>query len=147
MLQAQTTPPSLDAAGILRVQSIVGALLYYARSVDNKILVVLSDLVQQQATATEATNNAINQLLEYVATYPADGITFRASNMVLSAHSDSAYLNVSKARSRAGAHIMLSEDVTITKYNGPVLAIAQTIKCVMYSAAEAELASLYICAK
>ena len=85
-----------------------------------------------QATATEATNDAINQLLDYVATYPADGITFRASDMVLSAHSDAAYLNVSKAISRAGAYIMLSEDVLVPKYNRPVLTIAQIIKCVMY---------------
>ena len=102
---------------------------------------------QQQATATEATNDAINQLQDYVATYPADGITFRASDIVLSAHSDEAYLNVSKARSHTGAHIMLSKDVPVPKYNGPVLIIAQIIKCVMYSAAEAELAGLYICAK
>ena len=67
--------------------------------------------------------------------------------MVLSAHYDTAYLNVSKARNRAGAHIMLSEDVTVPKYNGPVLTIAQIIKCVISSAAEAELARLYICAK
>ena len=72
---------------------------------------------QQQATATKATNDAINQLLDYVTTYPDDGITFRASDMVLSGHSDAAYLDFSKARSRAGAHIMLSEDVPVPKYN------------------------------
>ena len=42
---------------------------------------------------------------------------------------------------------MLSEDVPVPKYNGPVLTIAKIIKCVMSSAAEAELAGLYICAK
>ena len=67
--------------------------------------------------------------------------------MVLSAHSDEAYLNDSKARIRAGAHIMLSEDVPVPKYNGPVLTIAKITKCVMSSAAEYELAGLYICAK
>ena len=67
--------------------------------------------------------------------------------MVLSAQSNAAYLKVSKERSRADAHIMLSEDVPVPRYNGPVLAIAQIIKCVMSSAAEAELAGLYICAK
>ena len=102
---------------------------------------------QQQATSTEATNDAINHLLDYVATYPAYGITFRVSDMVLSAHSDAAYLNVSKARSRAGAHIMFYEDIPVPKYNRPVLTIAQIIKCVMSSDAEAELAGLYICAK
>jgi len=101
---------------------------------------------QQQAAATEATNNDIDQLLGYIATYPANGITYRASNMVIAAHSDAAYLNVSKARSRAGAHSMLAKDVPVPSYNIPVLTVARIIKCVMSSAAEAELAGLYICA-
>ena len=148
MLLALTNPPPpLNATGILRVQAIVHTLLFYARAVDNKLLVPLSELGQQQASATEATNDPIAQLLDYVATYPSDGITFCSSNMILSAHSDAEYLNVSKARSRAGAHIMLSEDVPVTSYNGPVLTIPQIIKCVMSSAAEYELAGLYICAK
>ena len=67
--------------------------------------------------------------------------------MVLSAHSNAAYLNVNKARSRASAHIMLSKDVPVHIYNGPVVTIAQIIKCVMSSAAEYELVGLYICAK
>ena len=67
--------------------------------------------------------------------------------MILAAHSDAAYLNISKARSRAGAHIMLSEDVPVPNINGPILTIAQIIKFVMSSAAEAELAGLFICAK
>ena len=114
---------------------------------DNKLLVALSKLDQQQAAVTEATNDATAQLLDFVATYPADDITYRASGMVLSAHSDAAYLNVSKAGSRAGAHIMLSEDVPVPSYYGPVLTVTQIIKCVMSSAAEAELGGLYICAK
>eukprot|EP00804_Cyclotella_cryptica_P007026 CCRYP_007142-RA/>CCRYP_007142-RA protein AED:0.41 eAED:0.40 QI:0/0/0/0.5/1/1/2/0/156 len=67
--------------------------------------------------------------------------------MILSAHSDAAYLNASKARNRAGAHIMLSEDTPVPSYNGPILTLAQIIKFVASSAAEAELAGLYICAK
>ena len=125
----------LDKAGILRVQSIVCALLFYGRAIDNKLLVALSKLGQQQASATEATNDEITQLLDYVATYPSDGITYRSSGMVLSAHSYAAYLNVTKARSRAGAHIMLSENIPAPTYNGPVLTVAHIIKNVMSSAA------------
>ena len=99
----------------------MGALLFYGRAVDNKLLVALSELGQQQASATEATNDAITQLLDYVATYPSDGIYYRASGMVFAANSDAAYLNITKARSRAGAHIMLSENVPAPTYNGPVL--------------------------
>ena len=139
--------PALDKDSITRVQAIVGALLYYARAVDNKLLVALSELDQQHATITEATNNDIAKLLDFVETYPADGITYRASKRVLSAHSDATYPSVSKARSRAGAHIILLEDVPVPSYNGTVLIVAQIIKCVMSSADEAELGRLYICAK
>ena len=66
--------------------------------------------------------------------------------MFLSDHSDAAYLNVPRARSRAGAHIMLSENTPVPSLNGPVLTIAQIIKSVMSSAAEAKLTGLFICA-
>ena len=139
--------PPLDADYFLRVQSIVGALMFYGRAIDNKILVSLSELGQHQSASTQATNNAILQLLDYVATYPSDGITFRSSKIILSAHSDALYLNITKARIRAGAHIMLSENVSVLSYNRPILTIAQIIRNVMLSATESELAGLLICAK
>ena len=67
--------------------------------------------------------------------------------MILSAHSDAAYINITKARSRAGSHTMLSENIPVPAYNKPILTIAQIIQNVMSSAAEAELAGLFICAK
>ena len=44
LTQEEETSPALDASGIKRVQAIVGALMYYARAVDNKLLVVLSSI-------------------------------------------------------------------------------------------------------
>ena len=41
-----TTPP-LDIQGTKRVQGIVRSLLYYARAVDNKLLVGLSAIISQ----------------------------------------------------------------------------------------------------
>ena len=67
--------------------------------------------------------------------------------MILATHFDAAYLNVSRARSRAGAPIMLSENTPVPSLNGPVLTIAQIIKNVMSPAAEAKLSGLFICAK
>ena len=87
------------------------------------------------------------QLLDYLVTYPDDGITYRASDMILSGHSDTAYLNVSQARSRVVSHIMLSEDVPVPLHKGPVLTIAQIIKNVMSISSEAELEGLFTIAK
>ena len=67
--------------------------------------------------------------------------------MLLAGHADAGFLNESKSRSRAGAHIFLSEDTPTPAFNGPVLTIAEIIKFVMSSAAEAELAALFIAAK
>ena len=79
------------------------------RAVNNKLLVALSAIGAQQAAATEDTVAAIDQLLDYVAIYPNDGILFRKSDMILAAHADAGFLNESQAGSRAGAHIFLSE--------------------------------------
>ena len=40
------------------------------READNKLLVTLNSIGTQQAAATEATNEAINKMLDYLATYP-----------------------------------------------------------------------------
>ena len=121
--------------------------MFYGWAVNNKILVALSYLDQQQTAATQATNDAIMQILEYITTYPSDGITFLSREMILSAHIDAAYLNATKARSSNGAHIMLSENSPVPSYNSPILTIAQIIRNVISSAAEAKLAGLFICAK
>ena len=67
--------------------------------------------------------------------------------MILAAHADAGFLNESKARGRAGAHIFLTKNDPKPKFNGPVLTIAQIIKSAMASVAEAEMAALYITAQ
>ena len=67
--------------------------------------------------------------------------------MILSAHSNTVYINVPCPCSRAGAHIMLSENTPVPSINRPVLKISQIIKNVMSSATEAKLSGLFICAK
>ena len=77
--------------GIKRIQCIIGSLLYYAQAVDNKLLATLSAISSQQEKATENTAKAVNQHLDYVATYPSDGITYHARDMILAAHSDAVF--------------------------------------------------------
>ena len=80
-------------------------------------------------------------------TYPNDGIIKCANNMILDSHADAAYLNIIKVRSCAGAYIILSENDPNLRHNGPIFTISQIIKFFMSSAAEAELAGLFIDAK
>ncbi len=66
--------------------------------------------------------------------------------MILCAHANAGFLNKTNSRSRARAHIYLSENDPFPRFNGAVLPIAQIIKFIMASAAEAELAALFVTA-
>eukprot|EP00804_Cyclotella_cryptica_P015115 CCRYP_000674-RA/>CCRYP_000674-RA protein AED:0.44 eAED:0.46 QI:0/0/0/1/0/0/2/0/141 len=66
-------------------------------------------------------------------------MTYCTSNMILAVHSDTFYLSETKANSRASGHFFLSEDDPSPCNNGAILTLAQIIKPVMSSAAEAEL--------
>ena len=123
---------------------MVGTLLYYARAVDCTMLAALGSIATQQANPTENTMKKVKQLLDYAATNPDAIITYQASNMVLAAHSDASYLSETQARSRAGGHFFMSSNTEIPNNNGAVHTVAQIIKAVMSSAAEAELGALYI---
>ncbi len=146
---ADESPP-LPKEGIKRLQQIIGTLLYYARAVDSTLLVALSDLSSAQANGTEATKLAATQLLDYCATHSEASIRYCASEMALQIHSDASYLSVPKGRSRAGGHIYLGSASTSAKpmlNNGAVLTISGILKHVMSSAAEAEVAGLFVNAK
>ncbi len=48
----------------------MGSLLYYARAANSKLLVALSAITARQAKATVATEQVVDLLLDYFATYP-----------------------------------------------------------------------------
>ena len=136
--------PPLSKADKKFVQEVTGTFLYYARAVDLTMLTALGSIATQQDNPTERTMQKVKQFLDYAATHPDAIITYRASNRVLVGHSDASYLSETKARSRAGGHFFMSNDSTDPPNNGAVLTIAQIIKNVMSSAAEAELGALFI---
>ena len=114
---------------------------------DNNLFVGLSAIGSQQTAATQRTNDAINKILDYCATYPADGILYCSSDMALCAHSDAGFHNESKGCSRSGARIFLSENNTMPRWTGSVLTFSKIIKFVISSDFEAELGALFITAQ
>ena len=66
--------------------------------------------------------------------------------MVLAVHSNASYFSKSNARSLARGHFFMTSDTVHPPNNGAILNVAQIIKNVMSSAAEAELGALYIMA-
>ncbi len=83
-------------------------------------LVALSAIAPQQSCATIATKQAVHILLDYVATYPSDGIIYQASDMVLCAHSNAEFLNETNSLSHTRAHIFLSKNEPFLHFNGTV---------------------------
>ena len=72
------------------IQSVAGSFLYYARYIDNTLLLKLIKLVSQQAQHTTATMEKAQQKIDYTSTYP--NICYYASDMILHLDSDAVYL-------------------------------------------------------
>ena len=147
MTDPPDTSPRLPDPAIQRIQQIVGTLLYYSRAVNNTLLVALSALASEQSVATERTNEAITQLLDYCHTHPNASVTFKASDMKLHIHSDAGYLNETKARSLAGGHFYLGNNHDDTFRNGAILNPTGILRHIASSASEAEYGALFVNSK
>jgi hypothetical protein len=89
----------------------------------------LNEIATEQTKATEKTQAATNQLLDYLATHPDVTIRYHASDMILHIHSDVSYLSVSNACSRLGGLFFCGykppQEDTL---NGSILNVASDIK-------------------
>jgi hypothetical protein len=103
------TPP-LTAKQCLTIQKVTRSVLYYARAVDPTVIMPLNDIATEQNKATEKTQAATNQFLDYLDTRPDATIRYHASDMILHIHSDASYLLVSHARSRLGGMFFLGKN-------------------------------------
>ena len=126
------------------IQEVTGTFLYYSRAIDATMLPALGYIATQQASPTDNTMKKVKHFLDYAASHPNANITYRASDMVLAVHSDASYFSESKARSRAGGNVFMSNDNAIPSNNGSIRTVSQIIKAVMSYDAEAELGALFI---
>jgi hypothetical protein len=92
----------------------------------------LNDIAMEPTKATEKTQAATNQMLDYLATHPDATIRYHASDMVLHIHNDASYLSVSNARSRLGGLFFPREkSLDQDTLNGSILNVASVIKNVV----------------
>jgi Reverse transcriptase (RNA-dependent DNA polymerase) len=143
---ADTTAP-LTPPQVTRPQEIIGVFLYYARAIDSSMLVALGSLAAAQSNATEATNIAALQLMDYAHTNPNASVRYHASDMILHIHSDASYLSEPKARSRAGGLFFLNglaDSIAAgPKLNGAIHVNSIIMRNVLASATEAEVGALF----
>ena len=138
--------PPLGPKELTRLQQIIGTLLFYARAIDNTMLVALGTLAAAQTKGTEQTMEATVQLLNYAATNQHATIRYYKSDMTLYAHSDASYLSEPQARSRVGGYFYLgqrNEPADNPKPNGPVHVESRIMKNIMAAASEAKTGALF----
>jgi hypothetical protein len=132
---------------IKQVQKIVSSILYYARAVDMTVLMVLMLIACEQMKGTERTLEKAYQVLDYMASHPDTVVRFQASDMVSNIHSDTSYLSEPKACSQACGHFFMGSvprDRKPIKLNGAFHTLCSILRCVVASAAEAELGALFM---
>lgn len=120
--------------------------MYYAWAVVLTTLIALSSITSKQAKATQAVEDQVKHLLNYLHTYKDATLRYIASNMVLNIHLDALYLSEPKAQSCLGGTFFLGsllQDEKPIQLNGPILTVASICKFVIGSAAEAELRPLF----
>jgi hypothetical protein len=143
---APSTSPLLDKAGTRRIQAINGTFIHYA-NIDPCIKPALNEIGTVQAAPTTDTNQKVQMLMDYLHDHPDGVIRYHASDMILQLEADAAYLVLPKARSRAAAWFILSNDPSTHPNpmdNAPIDVMCNTIKNVMSSAAEAETGGIYM---
>ena len=143
---APDTSPLLSPLETKYIQSVTGSHLYYGRAIDSTILPALNEIASEQAQPTQQTKQKAQRLMDYVNTYPNTYIRYYASNMILHIDSDAAYLVAPKARSRIAGYYYFSNHPsknTTTRLNGAIHVECKTLRHVVSSAAEAEIAGVY----
>ena len=147
MVTHEDTSPLLEGKYITLVQSIVGALLYYARAIKNTLLTALNNISTMQAHPTEKTKRKCNSILDYVATSPNVKLCFHASDMQLHVDSDAAYLVASKAISRVVRYYSFPNinytSTILQDINHPILVECRTLQHVVASPAEEGTSGLF----
>ena len=143
---APDTSPLLNPIETKYIQSVTGSFLYYGCVLDFTILPALNEIASAQAQPTEKTKQQAQQLMDYLATYPKAYIRYHASDMILNIDSDAAYLVAPKARSRVAGYYHLTSNPQTTPnptLNGSIHVECKTLRHVVSSAAEAEVAGVF----
>ena len=88
-------------------------------------------------------------MLDYLATHPDATVQYEVPDMILNIniHSDASYLSELQARSRVAGYYFLGtkpKNNEPIKLNGSIFTFCGILKCVVASAAEAELAALFL---
>ena len=107
----------------------------------------LSGIATQQSTPNVNTKKWVDQFLDYMWTQPDIKIRYRASDMILTVHSDTSYLSDPRARSQASGYFFFGSipvDGDPIKLNGAIHITCTILKLIAASTAKAKLGALFL---
>ena len=84
----------LDKKATNIIQSIVGTMLYYGRSVDPTMSRAINEILRVQSKPTRDTEKNERMILDYSATYPNEFIRYKSSDMILHVDSYAEYITI-----------------------------------------------------
>lgn len=132
----------VKGGGITLIQSIVGALLHYSRSIDKFTFHSLKWYLHNASSRNKRDQEKCKCVLDYPPMYPYMKLRFNSSGMQLHIDSDTSLLVVQKARSRVAGYYTFPNtkysSKMLTNTNHPVLVECRTFRHVVVSCTEVE---------
>ena len=99
--------PKVTKEEVLRIQQVVGRILYHSQAAGLTALMSLSTIASKEAAATKTTIKNAKQFLDYLTTHPNATMRFYASDMIMNIHSDAYYLSAKGASNSPQRSILL----------------------------------------
>jgi hypothetical protein len=126
------------------VQEVTGTLGHHSRVIDYALHEAVTSIARTQAAPTLDTMNRVEHLLQYAHSHRNHCITFQASDMIVTTHSDASYQSVPLSRSKlGGAHYCGNKNDPPTKVNGLFAVKSKLISIVCSGASDAEYGSAF----
>ena len=91
-IQYATVDNSNPLSSTHRIHKVVGKFLFMARAMDSTLLHASNDIACNISKVTQATLEATNHVLNYIACHQTPQIWYRANDMIVHVDSDAAYL-------------------------------------------------------
>ena len=125
---------------------ILGSLLFYARTIDSPIIILLGAIASEQLNGTEATQKASQKPLNYCATFLNAKLYYQESQIPLHTHGGASYISAPKLIIQVIFHFYLGKKTNYPNtnmHNGGIFVISGILKTFMSSVAEAEFGGLF----
>lgn len=111
------------------------------------MLPAVTKLSSRQSQPTVEVELAANRIFGYAKRYPNAQTVIHACDMILTGHSDASYLSETKARSRAGGILYLTNKQDNKIVNGSIFCMSTIKPVTVSSAAEADYGALFLLGK